>query len=123
MGKRSVLVSRSPNVERDMFYTSFESFWCIESKCSPFVAFKADHDDEQDGYDAPAQDDVHHEEAASINHVVLHDIVRSSIGGKVITRADRASVTETHHMHCDEDQVGQYASQFLSRARERLQCR
>ena len=51
------------------------SLGCIEGKRSPFVSLEADHDDEERGYDDPAEDDVQREEAARTNHVVLRDIV------------------------------------------------
>lgn len=50
------------------------SFRGVESQGSPFVAFHADHNDEHNGDDSPAKDDVHDEEPTGIDHVVLANL-------------------------------------------------
>ena len=99
------------------------SLGSVQSKCCPFVALDADHDDEKQGHDGPAEDDVHHEEATRVDHVVLDYFVRARLRGQVITRANCTRVTQAHDVHRDEDCVGQCAREFLRRSRDGLQSR
>ena len=96
------------------------SLGSIESQSSPFVALEANHDDEESGHDDPAQDDVHREEVACVDHVVLDDLIRSGIRGKVVASAHLAGMAEAHYVHRDEDCVGQDSRQFLRPSRECL---
>ena len=82
------------------------SLWRVKGKGSPFVTFDADHCNEESRHKDPTEHDVEHEEAASVDHVALDNLVGTGFFWEVVARADPTGVTQPHDVHPYEYAVG-----------------